>query len=105
MNSSPIPESDLLKQILEPLLEDFRYWFERSQDLLEREKLEFMSEVEQSTLLQKVRNAQQEVNSATSLFNLTGQQVGIDVQAMMPWHSLLMECQAVGMRYRQTKQT
>ncbi|CAN1213239.1 DUF2605 domain-containing protein [Tumidithrix helvetica PCC 7403] len=103
MNSSSLPESDLLKQLLEPLLEDFRYWFERSQELLEREKLEFMSEVEQSTLLQKVRTAQQEVGTATSLFNLTGHQVGIDVETMMPWHSLLMECQAVGIRYRQTK--
>jgi hypothetical protein len=101
--NQPIPESDLLKHLLEPLLEDFRYWFERSEQLLERENLEFMPEGEQSSLLQKVRDAQQELSTATALFNVTGQQVGIEVATMMPWHSLLMECQAVGIRYRQTK--
>lgn len=29
------PEADLLKAILEPLLDDFQYWFERSRQLLQ----------------------------------------------------------------------
>jgi hypothetical protein len=103
MNISPTPESDLLKHLLEPLLEDFRYWFERSQELLEGQNLEFMPEGDQLSLLQKVKEAQQEVNAVTTLFNVTGQQVGIEVATMMPWHKLLMECQAVGIRYRQSK--
>ena len=32
--------SDLLKEILGPLLDDFKYWFERSVKLLERDDLD-----------------------------------------------------------------
>jgi len=99
------PYSDqLLSDLLEPLLEDFVYWFGRSADLLQNHRLEFISEEEQSRILSRVQTAQQEVQTAKTLFALTGKKVGIDAQAMLPWHNLLMECQALGMRYRQSQQ-
>lgn len=100
-NSRHQPE--LLKSVLAPLLEDFLYWFGRSISLLEQERLEFMSENEQDSLLQRVKDTLQAVNTAKMLFKVTGEQVGVDLSAMMPWHQLLMECQAVGMRYRQSR--
>jgi hypothetical protein len=105
MSNSPYPESELLQSILEPLLEDFVYWFKRSQDLLELQKLSFISDTEQSSLLSRVKDALKEVETATMLFKVTGKQVGIDMATIKPWHSLLMECQAVGMRYRQSEAT
>ncbi|HCV30973.1 MAG TPA: DUF2605 domain-containing protein, partial [Microcoleaceae bacterium UBA9251] len=33
-----LPEAELLKSLLQPLLEDFHYWFERSANLLETEE-------------------------------------------------------------------
>ncbi|MFM7908402.1 MAG: DUF2605 domain-containing protein, partial [Microcystis sp.] len=69
-------ENELLKTILEPLLEDFTYWFSRSRLLLESERLSFLSLEEQNDLLARVKNAQQEVATAHLLFKTTGGQVG-----------------------------
>nr|WP_220185628.1 DUF2605 domain-containing protein [Cylindrospermopsis raciborskii] len=93
----------MLQSLLEPLLEDFEYWFARSQQLLENEKISFMTEQEQSDLLDRVKQAQLEVNTSRMLFNATGKQVGLDMATLAPWHQLLGECWRVGMRYRQIK--
>ena len=95
-----LPEPDLLKAVLQPLLEDFQYWFERSRQLLEREEIPFLSSNEQLDLLTKVKQAQQEVNIAQALFQATGGQVGVETAVLMPWHQLLTECWQVAMRFR-----
>ena len=51
MRDSNLPGTELLKTVLEPLLEDFQYWFTQSRQLLETEQLSFMSDQEQSDLL------------------------------------------------------
>lgn len=100
--SSPTPE--LLQSILEPLLEDFDYWFARSCELLQNEKISFMSDHEQSDLLNRVNQAQAELSTSKMLFAATGKQIGIDMATLMPWHQLLGECWKVSIRYRQSKQ-
>ena len=87
MLNSNLPESELLKALLEPLLEDFNYWFERSTKLLETEEIPFLSDEDQSDLLARVKQAQQEVGAAKALFQATVGQVGIETTALMPWHS------------------
>ncbi|AFZ59376.1 DUF2605 domain-containing protein [Anabaena cylindrica FACHB-243] len=104
MGDSNPPSTELLKTVLAPLLEDFQYWFERSRSLLENEKIQFISEQEQLDLLQRVKEAQVELNTAKMLFAATDRQVGIDMATLMPWHQLVTECGNVGMRYRQSKQ-
>jgi hypothetical protein len=99
-----LPSAELLQSVLEPLLEDFEYWFERSQNLLENEKISFMSEQEQSNLLNRVKQAQSELSTSKILFAATGKQVGLDMAILIPWHQLLGECWKVGMRYRQLQQ-
>jgi len=99
MSNTANPDPEILRQILEPLLEDFTYWFDRSQKLLSGERLTFLTEAQQQQLLQRVQNAIKEVGVAKSLFKITGHQVGVDMATMRPWHELLVECQAVGMRY------
>lgn len=95
------PEPDLLKAVLQPLLEDFQYWFERSRQLLETEEIPFLSRNEQFDLLTRVKQAQQEVSTAQALFQATGGQVGVETAVLMPWHQLLTECWQVAMRFRQ----
>ncbi|QYX33124.1 DUF2605 domain-containing protein [Sphaerospermopsis torques-reginae] len=104
MGDSNSPSAELLKSVLEPLLEDFEYWFARSRQLLENEKISFMSEHEQSDLLNRVTQAQSELNTSKMLFAATGKQVGLDMATLMPWHQLLGECWKVGIRYRQSQQ-
>lgn len=94
------PEPELLKTILQPLLEDFQYWFVRSRSFLETERISFLSNEQQFNLLERVKQAQREVSSAQMLFQATGGQVGIDMTALMPWHQLVTECWKVAMQFR-----
>lgn len=100
MRDSNLPGPDLLKTVLEPLLEDFQYWFARSRNFLETEQLSFISEQEQSDLLGRIKQAQEELNTAKMLFTATEGQVGIDMATLMPWHHLVKECWGVAMRFR-----
>lgn len=100
MSHSQPYEPELLKTILEPLLKDFQYWFSRSRSLLETEDLSFLSELEKSDLLARVKLAQQEVSTAQMLLEATGSQVGIETATLIPWHRLVHECWQVGMRWR-----
>lgn len=95
-----LPEPELLKTVLQPLLEDFQYWFGRSRSFLENERISFLSTEQQFQLLERVKQAQQEVSSAQMLFQATGGQVGIEMTALMPWHNLVTECWRVAMRSR-----
>jgi hypothetical protein len=95
-----LTETELLEAVLQPLLEDFKYWFARSRSLLETEQISFLGVEQQSELLARVKQAQQEVNTAQMLFQATGNQIGIDMATLMPWHNLVTECWKVAMRFR-----
>ena len=104
-NPSFSSEPDLLKTVLQPLLDDFQYWFGRSQLLLETESLSFMSAAQQAALLERVRQAQHEVGTAQMLFRATEGQVGIETSMLIPWHQLITECWQVGMKHRREHPT
>lgn len=104
MPDSDIPGPELLKTVLQPLLEDFQYWFARSRTLLETEQVSFMSQEQQLQMLLRVKTAQEEVNTAKMLFNATEGKVGIDMATLMPWHQLLTECWNLAMRLRQAQE-
>jgi hypothetical protein len=97
------PEPSLLKTVLEPLLEDFQYWFDRSRTLLESEEMSFLETQEQADLLARVVQAQQEVSTAQTLLKVTEGKAGIQMEVLMPWHKLLTECWQVSMRNRANK--
>lgn len=94
------PEADFLKTLLQPLLEDFQYWLERSRTLLETNTISFLGPEQQAQLLERVRQAQQEVSAARLLFQATDGQVGIDTAVLAPWHQLITECWQVGIKFR-----
>lgn len=100
MLNSNLPESELLKTLLKPLLQDFQYWFGRSRSLLETERVSFLTSQEQLDLLERVKQAQNEVNAAQIVFEATGEQVGIDMTVLVPWHHLVTECWKVTMQLR-----
>jgi hypothetical protein len=100
MAYSDSSESALLKTVLEPLLEDFQYWFSRSQTLLETEVIPFMDTAQQAELLARVSQAQQEVGTAMMLLRATDGQVGVETGVLLPWHQLVTECWQVAVRLR-----
>ncbi len=105
MSPSHPSEQDLLKTVLQPLLEDFAHWFGRSVTLLEKERISFLSEAEQDELLAKVKNAVQEVSAAQMLFQVTEGQVGIEPSTMLAWHKIVGECWQVATLFRQLQST
>jgi hypothetical protein len=103
MSHPEFDEKALLKTILEPLLEDFTYWFSRSQQLLKNQQLLFLSPQQQGDLLARVEQAQQEVDCAKLLFNATDQQAGVTMEVVAGWHQLVTECWLLAQRDRQAK--
>ena len=95
-----LPEPELLKTLLEPLLDDFQYWFERSRSLLESQTIGFLGDEKQADLLMRVKQAQQEVSTTQMLLAATDGQVGIETAILMPWHQLVTECWQVAIRFR-----
>ncbi|MCU0566991.1 MAG: DUF2605 domain-containing protein [Oculatellaceae cyanobacterium Prado106] len=100
MLDANLPEPELLQSLLKPLLEDFQYWFERSRTLLESNEIDFLGTQGQADLLERVKQAQQEVTTAQMLFNVTDGQVGLETSILVPWHQLLMECWRVSVKVR-----
>ena len=92
-------KQELLKTVLEPLLEDFAKWFTRSRSFLESHEIDFLSEEAQSQLLERVITAQQEVQAAQVLFQATSAQVGIEPNLLFPWHTLVTECWEISRRW------
>ena len=95
-----LPDPQLLEAILEPLLDDFQYWFDRSVALLENEKISFLGTEAQTNLLGRIRQAQEEVKTAGLLLKATDGQAGVQMEVVMSWHLLLTECWQVAARYR-----
>lgn len=93
-------DPDLLKTVLAPLLEDFQYWFERSQQMLEAEPLDFMTPDEQQSMLSRVVEARKGVSVAQNLLNVTDGQAGVEMAVLMGWHKLVTECWALSMQKR-----
>lgn len=96
-------EKELLSKVLEPLLEDFQYWFARTRQLLEDETISFLAPEEQGDLLERVKQAQQEVNTAKMMFHATEGQVGVNMSTVFPWHQLLGECWKISFQWRSLK--
>ncbi len=104
MNPSQPTEKELLKKLLKPLLEDFDYWFSRSVVFLESQRISFLSVQQQTDLLKRVKQSQQEVKTANLLFNVTDGEAGFDTQILMSWHQLVAECWNVAQKWRSEKQ-
>jgi hypothetical protein len=100
MLNSNLPEPELLKTLLQPLLEDFQYWFGRSRTLLETEDIPFLESQQQSDLLNRVKQAQNEVNTVQIMFHATDSQVGVETTTLFQWHQIVADCWKVAMRFR-----
>lgn len=94
------PEQELMNSLLKPLLEDFQYWFGRSHSLLEEQTVDFLGVEAQANLLNRVKQAQQEVSTSATLLEATAGQVGVETAVLMNWHRLVAECWQVSIRHR-----
>lgn len=103
MSKDQPTEKELLKTVLEPLLEDFQYWFERSRSLLESEQMPFFSAQEQVQVLERIVHSQKEVQTAQMLFKATNGTAGIESKMLLPWHQLVAECWNIARKKREVE--
>jgi len=96
-------DPELLKSLLEPLLEDFQYWFSRSRTLFQEEHVSFLDPSEQQDLLARVIDAQNSVSAMQALLDATGGHAGVDTKVLMGWHRLVHECWGISRRLRELR--
>jgi hypothetical protein len=105
MSSPSLPESELLKELLQPLLEDFQYWFSRTRTLLESEAMPFLNPDEQAERLAQIVQVQEQVQAAQGMFYALEGQVGLDPAILMTWHRQVSDCWQLLMRWRLSRTT
>ncbi len=99
----PSTDPELLKALLEPLLDDFDDWFSQSKALLESEPMRFMTPEAQQDLLGRVLESLGAVSVMRSLMVATENRAGVDMAVLMKWHKLVHECWSVSIKYRQDR--
>lgn len=89
--SQPTGAGPLLNQVLDSLLDDFQHWFERGLDLVAHCPEAVMPPAEQQHLRDSLTCSLQELRAARALRGAMNEAVALDMQAMAPWHRLVMK--------------
>lgn len=80
----------LLDQLLGSLLADFEFWFERGLVLLEHCPPEVMGVPEREHLAERLHAARRELVAARALRGAAPAPMALDMEAMAPWHRLVL---------------
>jgi hypothetical protein len=87
------PDSEpaqLLDQLLQSLFDDFSFWFRRGLVLLELTPDTLLPASEQQSLRQKLEEALQAIAATRALRTACTTPMAVDMDAMAPWHRLMM---------------
>lgn len=92
---SPSPDSasepaQLLDQLLDSLFDDFGFWFERGLVLLDHTPERLLPLQEQQELRAALTEALQAIAATRSLRAACSTPMAVDMDAMAPWHRLMM---------------
>ena len=85
-------EQPIVQAVLEPLLEDFRYWFSETQTLLKSPQADCLVASDRQALEQEIATAQQAVATAKTLLLATDGNAGVDMAVIGQWHQLVNKC-------------
>lgn len=95
--SSPLPSTpessepaQLLDQLLHSLFEDFSFWFARGLVLLDHTPEHLLPAREQRQLRQQLEEALQAIAATRALRAACSTPMAVDMDAMTPWHRLMM---------------
>jgi hypothetical protein len=101
MEPFPIPsDRQLLQTIIEPLLEDFIYWFNKSETMLTSQRINFLAKEEQSAMISKIQKHKQEISAAQSLFRAMNSAVIIEPSQVQKWHAAVKEYWSIAVKLR-----
>lgn len=82
--------AQLLDQLLASLFEDFTFWFERGLVLLDHAPEPLLPAAEQQALRHDLQEALQAIAATRSLRAACSTPMAVDMDAMTPWHRLMM---------------
>lgn len=80
----------MLDQLLQSLFDDFCFWFERGLVLLELTPEKLLPASEQLALRTKLEEALQAIAATRALRAACTTPMAVDMDAMAPWHRLMM---------------
>lgn len=93
-STPPTPPSSesaqLLDQLLDSLFDDFNTWFRRGLVLLDCTPDTLLPPSEQQALRLKLETALREIAATRSLRGACSTPMAVDMDAMTPWHRLMM---------------
>jgi len=92
--SSPQPppreSAELLDQLLQSLFDDFSFWFQRGLVLLDLTPEHLLPGPEQRQLRARLEEALRAIAATRSLRAACSTPMAVDMEAMAPWHRLMM---------------
>ena len=88
----------LLESLLDSLLNDFNHWFKRGQELIEACPDSVMSLDEREAMKVRIDEGLKAIAATRSLVNATPVAMAISMEAMTPWHQLVMEVWGLAVR-------
>jgi len=91
-NPANQPDQPIVQAILEPLLDDFKYWFSETETLLNSPQADCLANPDRQALLQELGEAQQAVATARTLMLATEGHAGVDMAVVTRWHQLVNKC-------------
>ena len=90
-NPPPSPESvELLDHLLDSLFDDFAFWFQRGLQLLDCTTDHLLPPGEQRDLRAGLEEALRALAATRSLRAACSAPMAVDMEAMAPWHRLMM---------------
>jgi hypothetical protein len=90
-HSEPDSEpAQLLDHLLQSLFDDFCFWFERGLVLLDLTPEKLLPASEQQALRQRLEEALQAIAATRALRAACSTPMAVDMDAMAPWHRLMM---------------
>ena len=83
---------------MDSLLNDFNHWFKRGQELIEACPDSVMSLDECEAIKVRIDEGLKSIAATRSLVNATPAAMAISMEAMTPWHQLVMEVWGLAVR-------
>ena len=96
--SSDAEGGDLLRSLLASLLADFDHWFTRGQSILEQCPDSVLASGDRLELAERLADGKRSIAATRSLLRASSEPVAVSMEAMAPWHQLVMEVWALSAR-------
>ncbi|QNG26893.1 DUF2605 family protein [Synechococcus sp. HK01-R] len=96
------PEADaLLESLLDSLLKDFSHWFQRGEELLAVCPDLVMASEERAVMAARIEEGRKAIAATRALVDASPTAMAVSMEAMAPWHQLVMDVWALAARISQ----